>query len=129
MSSIEVSINSKHHATVSLAGEPGVLSCILNYMNRSTDTGKEDKYHISFGGIDNSSGDYVDWDRVDLKIGDEVTFKILNNSVAIPKPARRKHNGEKAEYSKKDYIRQCAKNFGWTIIEDEKSTGEQGGAD
>ena len=118
MSSIEVSINSEHHATISLAGEPGVLSCILNYMNRSADGELEDEHLISFGGIDNTSGDYVDWDRVDLKVGDEVTFKILSESVAVPEPSRRSHDGEKAEYSKKDYIRQCAKNFGWTIVED-----------
>ena len=119
MSSIEVSINSNHHATVSLAGDPGVLSCIVNYMNRSTDDRVEDEFHTSFGGINNTSGDYVDWDRVDLKVGDEVTFKIISDDVAKPEPSRRPHEGEKAEYSKKDYIRQCAKNFGWTIIEND----------
>ena len=118
MPSIEVTINSKHHATVSLGDAPGVLSCIVNYMNRTTDGGSEDQYHTSFGGIDNASGDYVDWERADLQTGDEVTFKLVPESVANPEPTRRDHDGEKSEYSKKDYIRACAKEFGWTITED-----------
>jgi hypothetical protein len=118
MPSIEVTINSKHHATVSLGEAPGVISCIVNYMNRSLEGGFEDEYHTSFGGIDNSSGDRVNWERAELKTGDEVTFKLIEKSDAIPEPKRTPHGGEQPEYSKKDYIRQCAKDFGWTITED-----------
>ncbi len=118
MPSIEVTINSKHHATVSLVGNPGVLSCIVNYMNRSTPDGMEDEYHTSFGGIDNTLGARVNWERADLKTGDEISFRLIEDSIANPEPDQTPHGGEQAEYSKKDYIRQCAKDFGWTITED-----------
>ncbi|MDB9741852.1 hypothetical protein OAB00_03250 [Akkermansiaceae bacterium] len=124
MSSIELTVNSKHHATVSLEDQPGVLSCILNNMARTHEDPPEDSYHLSLGGIDNTAGEFVNWERVDLEIGDEITFKLLDESVANPKPSRRIHDGEKAEYTKKDYIRKCAKDFGWTIIEDSEKTDQ-----
>jgi len=87
-------------------------------MKRSGDDEPDGQFHISCGGIDNASGDYINWDRVDLSVGDEITLKILAASIADPNPNRRPHDGDKAEYSKKDYIRKCAKDFGWTIKED-----------
>ena len=121
MSSIRIHINGQPRHTVSLEGHPGVLSCILNHMNRrpepATDQVAEDDYHISFVGIDNATGDYVDWQRIDLFIGDRIELEILESSEPFPPAERRPHGGDAAVYSKKDYIRTMAKQFGWEVIE------------
>jgi hypothetical protein len=137
MSSIRISLNGEHQQTISLEGHPGVLSCIVNYMNRRPQVDKdecvEDHYHMSSGGIDNTTGDYVDWPRLELAIGDHLEFEILAASEASPPASRRPHDGDAAEYSKKDYIRSMAKKFGWEVIEHEEPYGipqsEQGGVD
>ena len=136
MSSIRISLNSKHQQTISLEGHPGVLSCILNYINRRPQVDKdecmEDGYHMSSGGIDNTTGDYVDWPRIGLAVGDRLEFEILDVSEACPPASRRPHDGDAAKYSKKDYIRSVAKEFGWEVIEHEEPSkipqSEQDGA-
>ena len=123
MSSIRIHINGQHKHTVSLEGHPGVLSCILNHMNRRPEPASgeqvEDDYHISFGGIDNATGDYVDWPRIEIAIGDRIELEILESSDASPPASRRPHGGDAAEFSRKDYIRSMAKQFGWELIEHE----------
>jgi len=89
-------------------------------MNRSKEEGFEDEYFTSFGGIDTSSGEHVKWDDIQLKAGDEITYKLIEESIAHPMPKRSRHDDDRAEYSKKVYIRHCAKDFGWTIIENKK---------
>ena len=117
MPSLKVTHNSSHHATVSLEGKPGVLSCIINSMNRDCDGELEEEYHTSFGGIDNTSGDYVDWERMDLKVGDLVVIEIVEESVASPKPLRRPYE-EHVAHCKKEQTRALVKELGWTIIEE-----------
>jgi hypothetical protein len=123
MSSIRIHINGQPKHTVSLEGHPGVLSCILNHMNRRPEPADghevKDEYHIAFGGIDNITGDYVDWPRIELIVGDRVELEILESSDSFPPASRRPHDGDAAEYSKKDYIRRMAKQFGWELIEHE----------
>ena len=121
MSSIRIRLNGEHQQTVSLEQRPGVLSCILNYMGRRSEDSceDEDEYQLCSGGIDNEAGDYVNWPVIDLKVGDNVELEIVEESEASPLAERRPHDGREAEYSKKDYIRRMAKEFGWRVIEDE----------
>ncbi len=125
MSSIRISLNGEHQHTISLEGHPGVLSCIVNYMNREAgedgDGYMEDEYHMSSGGIDNVTGDFVDWPRLDLSVGDRIEFEILESSNPFPPATRRSHGGDAAAFSKKDYLRSMANEFGWEIIEHEAS--------
>lgn len=118
MPSIRISINSKHHATVSLEEHPGVLSCILNYMSRKEG---EFDFHTSFGGIDNTTEDYVDWPRVDLSVGDKVEFEILDSIIADPKPTRRPLERYTQQLEEENIKAQAAK-LGWKIIENPSET-------
>lgn len=122
MSSIRISLNGEHRHTVSLEGNPGVISCILNYRNgASEDELDEDKeeYHLLSGGIDKTTQDFVDWPRLDLSIGDRIELEILEPSESLPPAIRRHHAGEPDAVSQKDYIRAMAKQWGWKIIEHE----------
>jgi len=98
MSSIRILVNGKHQHTISLEEHPGVLSCILNFMSRSADTSKrselEEDFHMSFGGIDNSTSDYIDWPRLEISIGDRIELEILKDSVSIPSASRRPYERE-----------------------------------
>jgi len=123
MSSIRISLNGEHQQTISLEGHSGVLSCMLNYMNCKPQVDGDDcvdeGYHMSSGGIDNTTGDYVDWPRIELAIGDRLEFEILDASDACPPASRRPHE-DAVKYSKKELIRSMAKEFGWEVIEHEE---------
>jgi hypothetical protein len=123
MSSIRVNLNGQHKHTVSLEGHPGVLSCIVNYRislpESDNEQRTEDGYHMLVGGIDNATGDYVDWPRIEIAVGDRIEFEILATSDAYPAASRRPYEGNDTESSQKDYIRSMAKKFGWEVIEHE----------
>jgi hypothetical protein len=91
-------VNGKHQHTVSLEEQPGVLSCILNFMSRSTNKTDrnelEEKFHMSFGGIDNSTNDYVDWSSLEIGIGDRIELEILKDSISVPPASRRPYERE-----------------------------------
>lgn len=121
MSSIRVSLNGLHQHTISLEGQHGVLSCILNYMHRKaqgdSDECSEEEYHMSSGGLDTVSRDFVNWPNLDLSVGDHVELEILASSNASPAPTRKPHDEDAVAFSKKDYVRTMAKELGWELIE------------
>lgn len=85
MSSIRITLNGEHKQTVSLEGNDGVLTCILNYMGRQTESGrKEDEFHMSCGGIDNVTGDRVNWGELEIAEGDRIEIDILKASESEP---------------------------------------------
>jgi len=98
----------------------------VNHSNRhpepESDQQEKDEYNLSFIGIDSATGDYVDWPRIELNIGDRIELEILNGSDAHPPALRRPHGGDATAYSKKDYIRSMAKKYGWEIIEPESES-------
>jgi len=105
MSSIRILVNGKHQHTISLEEQPGVLSCILNFMSRSTvttdRTEREEEFHMSFGGIDNSTNDYVDWPRLEISIGDRIELEVIKDSISIPPASRR-------PYEREDHNKDCS---------------------
>ena len=121
MSSIRVSLNGVPQHTISLEGQHGVLSCIMNYSySKSQGDGNEcneEEYHMSSGGLDADSRDFLDWPNLDVSVGDRVQLEILATSNAIPVPTRRPHDEDAVAFSKKDYIRQMVKQLGWELIE------------
>lgn len=67
-------------------------------MSRSADTSGrgelKEAFHMSFGGIDNSTSDYVDWPRLEISVGDRIELEILEDSVSIPPASRRAYERE-----------------------------------
>ena len=103
--------------TVSLEGHPGALNCSLNHRNGHPDSHQEDRYFMTFGGIDQTNGDYLDWEPLNLVVGDRIELEILESSASFP-IASREPQGEEADIDfEKEEIRSMARKFGWKIIE------------
>jgi hypothetical protein len=119
MSSIRITINGKHKYTVSLEGHPGMLNCAVGHTHGHPEPHQKDEYYMSFGGIDKATGDYLEWEPLDLAVGDRIELEILESSDSFP-IASREPRGENADVDfEKDEIRSMAKKFGWEIIERE----------
>jgi hypothetical protein len=79
MIAYQVNLNGKPVATAGLTH--GVISAIANWVFIPSDVAKdpESDWHASFslGGLDDKSSDHLHWFRTDLKVGDEITLKLV----------------------------------------------------
>jgi hypothetical protein len=73
MTAFEVSVNGHR---LFLAGTGGILSTIVTSVAKNVNP-SNDGLHFRLGGIDPSTGEHVDWAVPDLRVGDEVTVRIV----------------------------------------------------
>jgi hypothetical protein len=90
----EVEVNSEKVCTAGI-GEFGVLTSCITWVNTrersSVPEGPVKSVSLDVGGLtipENDAGEFVNWSRRDLKIGDEVRFRIVE-AVAADEPAER----------------------------------------
>jgi len=76
-----------------------------------------DEYHVAFGGIDSTTSECVDWPKLEIRVGDRIEIEILEASVSCPPESRRGHRTSVSDFSRKEYIRSMATEYGWKIIE------------
>ena len=115
-----ITVNSLHVATIGLCG-PGVVSCILDWTDRTDSPARKDaKVRMALGGLDQAAREFLDWPGRDLSVGDAVVVEIVDSGESTPAPERRPVETLKELASKKAYVRQAAKELGWTICENEK---------
>ena len=74
---------------------------------------------LVLGGLDIRTGSYLEWDKVDLELGDKVVVEVIENCVGDPPDEIRPRDREKELAGKKRYVREAAKELGWTIVEGE----------
>ena len=119
MKAFEVLLNDKK-LCVGGIGEHGVLTAIVDYVVSS----QRDEATLRVGGLVTPKEEHVRWveDRK-LEVGDEVRVKVVEvETVDTPintKPA----DLAAATDRQKEYIRQAARKFGWTITPDEPTSG------
>jgi hypothetical protein len=111
MRAFEVSLNSKKLCLAGI-GDDGVLSAIVNWVPRK---GKGDLF-LQVGGLAGSSDEHVSWENQrPLRIGDTIEVKIIDaESVDAPKKRKPIDRGQRLEQQKR-YVREMAKQLGWTI--------------
>lgn len=80
MIAYQVNLNGKPVATAGLA--QGVVSAIANWTFIPSDVATD--WHASFalGGLDHSTREHLHWYRTDLKVGDEITLKLVEVDAA-----------------------------------------------
>lgn len=92
-------INDEMHATASI-GNVGVLSAIVNWLRPDPlRTARfrtvEDTLSVHLGGLDSANREFLDWSRVDLQIGDQVTVRLLPAGESDP-PVEKRQMGDRA---------------------------------
>jgi len=81
----EVSINGVTK-TMAGIGDMGVLSAIVNWVVRDPGSWKADPEEFTeseldfrMGGLDTRTDEFVEWAREDLKVGDEVLIRVVED--------------------------------------------------
>jgi len=100
-------------------GDDGVLTAIVNFVAGDSREG----LGLRVSGLRTGKADeFIDWVTRSLKVGDEVRVKIIETN-SVDAPVERKRRNRTAELrSKKRYVRESARQFGWKIVEKTSSS-------
>jgi hypothetical protein len=96
MIAYQITINGKKVATAGL--RQGVVSAIANWVFIPSEVAEDpDKdWHASFSlaGLDDLTSENVKWFRRGLKVGDEITLKLIETDLPADEPTERKPRNE-----------------------------------
>ncbi len=107
-----VQLNGKKVSTAGV-GKLGVLSAIVSWVQRA---GVDAAMTLHVGGLITPTAEHVRWLDRNLKVGDEVCIRVIEDA-----PIDRPRSRERLDLSKdlraqKRYVKQMAKKFGWKIV-------------
>lgn len=94
----------------------GVLSAIVTCAEGCKPDTVE-KADLSLGALDSQANSHLQWNTVDLHLGDKVEIEVIENCVGDPPDEIRPRDLGKELEGKKKYVRDAAKELGWTIVE------------
>jgi len=107
---MEVTLNGARLCSAGV-GTEGVLTAILTWVRRRGEENEE--CNLSVGGMNWSA--HVRWLQENLRVGDEVGFKILDlaevDSPSVTEPFRPAEDLK----AQQEYVRRMAEQFGWRI--------------
>jgi len=90
MIAYQVSVNGKHVATAGL--RQGVVSAIANWVFVPSDVAAEPHTDwsagFSLGGLDDQTSENLRWFRCDVKLGDEISIKLIETT-EVDQPTER----------------------------------------
>jgi hypothetical protein len=115
-----VYLNGKKVSTAGV-GEIGVLSAHISWVRRKSDTlakksdSLEDELTLHVGGLISPAQEHVRWLDRDLKIGDEIRIVVAEDTKVDRPRSRERRDYAKELRSKKRYVKEMAKSFGWKI--------------
>ncbi len=111
MIAFEVRLNAKK-LCVAGVGNDGVLTAIVDFVARPQDVRSE----LDVGGLISSTNEHVKWLNRTLRIGDEVTVKVVDTT-SVNKPRKRQRSDPAKELEhQKHYVKTLAKQLGWKIV-------------
>jgi hypothetical protein len=103
--------------------EPGVLSVTLSAVVRETsDPEEQHDCSLRLGGLESSTGTFVDWPGWHLKPGDRIVIEILPDGPFDEPSSRRQEIRETLRNAKVNSVRHLAAELGWTLIENDSSS-------
>src|SRR5260370_36344 len=113
MNAFEVFLNGER---LCLAGIDGncVLSTVIDHVNKAE---ARDELDLYVGGLVSDTGEHVNWGRTQLNTGDEVRVRIIESDSADEPIERRPRDPAQEFERQKQYVRQMAKQLGWTLAE------------
>ena len=113
----EVHLNGKKLCTAGV-GEPGVLTTIVTWVlhDGSGRPEGQEELGIQVGGLISRTQENLDWLDRPLQRGDEITIRIAEaDRVDKPKTLRGPETAAQRRRRQQAYVREMAKQFGWTI--------------
>ena len=111
MRAFEVFVNHKRLCSAGI-GEDGVLTAIVTF---ATKKGHRDDLELHVGGLISPVRENVTWAHDALKVGDEISVKIVDANTTDP-PSRRERDDPADDLKRqKNYVRAMAKKLGWKI--------------
>jgi hypothetical protein len=115
MKAFEVRLNGRKLCTAGFSERDVVLSAIVDYVSGHGN----DELALTVGGLISPKGEHVRWVKdKKLRIGDEIQVKIVETESA-DSPRERHTRADMPTPSlrqRKQYIRDMAQKFGWTVI-------------
>ena len=114
MKAFQVHLNGKKLCVAGFSEHDVVLTAIVDYVSGDG----RDELALSVGGLITPKGEYVRWvGRRRLRSGDEVNVKIIDaQSADSPRERHTRANMPTPNLrQQKQYVRQMAKKFGWTV--------------
>jgi hypothetical protein len=111
MRAFEVYLNGKR-LCLSGVGDDGVLSAIVSAMMRKKRTKRRGDLSLSVGGLVSPVREHVTWVRQNLRVGDEISVKVVEtNSTDEPIERSRTNPADDLRYQR-SYVRAMAKKLG-----------------
>ena len=110
MIAFEVSINGKKSTTAGI-GDYGVLSAILSWVRRRADGSEEMTFDL--GGLlsDDQQTENLRWLSENLKVGDEVTIRIVDIAQVEPAIERHSRSAQADMEAERNYYQQLKDKF------------------
>ena len=110
MRAFQVRLNGKRICLAGI-GNDGVLSTTISY----TPFGRRRETRLYVGGLVLPQDEHVKWKGIFLRMGDEVSVKLVETNV-VDKP-RTRHPRDRAAEAKAEqrHLRELAKKFGWKL--------------
>jgi hypothetical protein len=125
MTAFEISVNGKRLCTAGL--ENGVVTTILNWVNspsanprRTKSAAPKEFLSVHAGGLDTTTGEHLTWHRRSLKVGDDISIRVVDVPRADKPRERRERDLKQELQTKKNYVRQTAKELGWEVVNKKK---------
>lgn len=115
MKAFQVHLNGRKLCTAGFTEHDVVLDAIVDYVSGNG----RDELALTVGGLISPKQEYVRWvKRKKLRIGDEIRLRIVETQYAdSPRERRTRDEVWSAPNlrQQKQYVRQMAKKFGWTL--------------
>jgi len=118
MLAFEVYINGKKKCTAGIAG-PAVLTTAVCWVLRNPAERRlrRKELNLGVGGMVSRSDEFRDWVQRELRVGDEVTIRIIE-STTVDKPRKRRRmraTPAQIRRRKQAHLKRLAKGLGWKI--------------
>jgi hypothetical protein len=116
MRAFEVRLNESPLYTAGI-GVEGVMTAVISHVTKRVNAAGRVRNDLALevGGLISLTREHVRWRSVRLKVGDEVSVRIIDAN-SVDRPLKRHRDNPATERGlKKNYVRNMAKEWGWTI--------------
>ena len=103
-------LNAKKLCVAGIDGDGVVNTMITSVAGRGGQ-----RLSLTVLGLVTGVNEHVTWRAMGLKVGDEVTLKVVEVDSADRPRTRRRSDPKQEERRAKAYVRLMAKKFGWTL--------------
>ena len=116
MRAFEAVLNGKCLCVAGIPGD-GVLTALVEFIQRSG----RNELQLTVAGLVSATGEHVTWKIAPLEVGAEVQVRVVE-ALAVDEPSSRTRSDPQRDIeAQKNYVRQMANRFGWTLVESGKS--------